>query len=443
MTNTLEIAAEVRAWASNYEMLKSFSMGLPATVTATRDEAMNAFLRLGFPTTKHEEWKYTSLRNLVEGNFSPAFRLSETGIDNSVDYFYDVVLPHGFGSNVVVLVNGHFDPNLSRLQAGAIRVGSLKVALENGDAAVSEHYAKIAAFENNALVALNTAIAADGYYLHIPRNMQFAEPINVIHLGVGEGVAANSRTLILVDDLSEAKVIETWYNWNAAPIWENHVSEISLGAGAKFELCSIQNEIEETYSLTSFTQVVQGKNSHFTSVVMSSQGGIVRNDLQVRHEGTGCETHLNGLTLLDGNTHVDHHTLVDHAMPHCYSNENYKTVLDGRSTAVFNGKVMVRPDAQKTNAFQSNKTLLLSEGASVQTKPQLEIFADDVKCSHGATTGRLDETALFYMRSRGLSAPKAKALLTYAFGAEVLEKISTVALKDTLETYLMQRLGGE
>ncbi|MBL0020511.1 MAG: hypothetical protein IPP17_29765 [Bacteroidetes bacterium] len=168
MTNTLEIAAEVRAWASNYEMLKSFSTGLPASVVATRDAAMQAFVRLGFPTTKHEEWKYTSLRRLVEGNFSPAFRLSETGIDNSVDYFYDVVLPHGFGSNVVVLVNGHFDPNLSRLQAGAIRVGSLKVALENGDAGVLEHYSKIASFENHALVALNTAIAADGYYLHIP-----------------------------------------------------------------------------------------------------------------------------------------------------------------------------------------------------------------------------------------------------------------------------------
>jgi Fe-S cluster assembly protein SufD len=404
---------------------------------------MQAFVRLGFPTTKHEEWKYTSLRNLIEGNFAPAFRQLATGIDHSVDYFYDVVLPHGFGSNVVVLVNGHFDPHLSRLTPGLIQVGSLKSAIEKDDAAVLAHYTKLAAFENNALVALNTAIAADGYYLHIPRNVQFAEPINVIHLGIGEGVAANSRTLILVDDLSEAKVVETWYNWNAAPIWENHVSEIFLGSGAKFELSSIQNEIEETYSLTNFTQVVQGKDSKFTSVVMSSQGNIVRNDLQVRHEGTGCETYLNGLTLLEGKTHVDHHTLVDHAMPHCYSNENYKTVLDGKSTAVFNGKVMVRPDAQKTNAFQSNKTLLLSEGASVQTKPQLEIFADDVKCSHGATTGRLDETALFYMRSRGLSAPKAKALLTYAFGAEVLEKISTEALRDTLETYLMQRLGGE
>ncbi|HEX2899814.1 MAG TPA: Fe-S cluster assembly protein SufD, partial [Bacteroidia bacterium] len=247
----------------------------------------------------------------------------------------------------------------------------------------------------------------------------------------------------VAEDLSESKVIEIWYNWNAAPIWENHVSEISVGAGAKLEICTIQNELEETHSLTNFVQVVQGKDSEFRSTVMSSQGRIVRNDLQVRHLGTGCSTYLNGLTLLDGNAHVDHHTLVDHAMPHCYSNENYKTVLDGNSTAVFNGKVMVRPDAQKTNAFQSNKTLLLSNGASVQTKPQLEIFADDVKCSHGATTGRLDETALFYMRSRGLSKAKATALLTYAFGAEVLEQISIPELRDSLESYLMERLAGE
>ncbi|MFN8397142.1 MAG: Fe-S cluster assembly protein SufD [Bacteroidia bacterium] len=290
---------------------------------------------------------------------------------------------------------------------------------------------------------MNTAIATDGVVARFPKGKVAASPLIIVHLSVGSNAGTNSRALVFAEDLSEGKVVEIFFNWGNGSVWANHVSEILVENGANLEWVTIQNDLGGDYALTNFTQVHQGGNSTFRSTVMSSDGKLVRNDLQVLHQGSGCNTYLNGLTLLDGDAHVDHHTLVDHALPHCYSNETYKTVLDGNSTAVFNGKVMVRPDAQKTNAFQSNKTLLLSDGATVNAKPQLEIYADDVKCSHGATTGRLDETALFYLRSRGLSAKRAQALLTYAFGAEVLDQIGIAEVREHLESQLLERLTGE
>lgn len=443
MITNIDIDNKVGAWVSNFEMLRSFSSGTPAEVMALRAAAIREFERLGFPTTKHEEWKYTSLRSLIAADYAPAFRAVQTAVDPQSSFFTDEVLPAGMQGNLVVLVNGHFDAALSRITAGSVEIGSLKAALESGDVAVTDHYGKVAEMQGRALVALNTAIATDGAYIRIPKNTNSELPTIILHLAFGDEVMAQGRTLILADAHSQSKIVEIWRNWNLGKVWENHVSEIVLGAGAQLELISVQNELGTTFSLTHFAQIHQAKDSTFRSTVMSSEGNIIRNDVQALHLGTGCNTYLNGLTLLSGETHVDHHTLVDHAQPHCYSNETYKSVLNGNSTCVFNGKVMVRPDAQKTNAFQSNKTLLLSEGATVNTKPQLEIFADDVKCSHGATTGRLDETSLFYMRSRGLSADKAKALLTYAFGAEVLEQISIPALRDALEAYLFGRLAAE
>lgn len=441
MTPTIDISAEARAWVGNYEMLKSLAPASPE-VTALRDAAMAEFARLGFPTTKHEEWKYTSLRSLATGSYMPAFRPVQTDIDASSGAFYDRVLPAGLSGEIVVLVNGHFDEGLSRISSGA-KVSSLKSAIAAGDEAVLAHLGKVAGYEGRALVALNTAVASDGVVAHFPKGKSAASPLIIVHLSVGSNAASNSRTLVIAEDLSEGKVVEIFFNWGSGPNWGNHVSEILVGEGANLEWVTIQNDLGSETALTHFTQVHQGANSTFRSAVMSSAGQLVRNDLQVLHQGSGCNTYLNGLTLLDGNSHVDHHTLVDHALPHCYSNETYKIVLDGNSTGVFNGKVMVRPDAQKTNAFQSNKTLLLSDGATVNAKPQLEIFADDVKCSHGATTGRLDETALFYLRSRGLSAKRAQALLTYAFGAEVLDQIGIAEVREHLEAQLLERLTGE
>ncbi|HHG85975.1 MAG TPA: Fe-S cluster assembly protein SufD [Bacteroidetes bacterium] len=263
----------------------------------------------------------------------------------------------------------------------------------------------------------------------------------IVHLGFSkheEPVSAQARSLIILEDNSELKVVENWRQWRQGRTFENHVSEISVAKNARLDLYTIQNSSES--DLINFTQVNQGLHSLFRNVTLTLKGELVRNNLHVRHTGEHCETQLFGLYLLDNQDHVDNHTLVDHAMPNCYSNELYKGVLNGNSTAVFNGKVMVRPDAQKTNAFQSNKTILLSDGATINTKPQLEIFADDVKCSHGATTGRLDKTALFFLRSRGLPEKKARALLTYAFAAEVLKQIRIPALHAQLVEIVEQNL---
>lgn len=438
MTSTIEISQEVRAWVGNFDMLQALSGNVPDPVRQLRQDAIRAFERLGFPTTKHEEWKYTSLRALSTGEWMPAFRPASLAVEAGA--FYAKVLPAGLQGPLLVLVDGHYDAALSRLEGADVTVGSLKAAIEAGNPAVTRHLGSAAAFEDRAIVALNTAIAQDGAFIHISKKTQSSAPITVLHLSVGPDAAANSRTLVLADEQSEAQVVEVWHRWGTGPGWENHVSEVFVGQGASLELVTVQDALGEGHAVTNFVQVLQGQDSTFRATTMSSAGKLVRNDLQVRHLGTGCSTYLNGLTLLDGESHVDHHTLVDHAMPHCYSNETYKTVLGGRSTGVFNGKVMVRPDAQKTNAFQSNKTLLLSDAATVYAKPQLEIFADDVKCSHGATTGRLDETSLFYLRSRGLSTAKARALLTYAFGAEVLEQVGIPALRQHLEDNLMDRL---
>ncbi|MFM2375221.1 MAG: Fe-S cluster assembly protein SufD [Bacteroidota bacterium] len=443
MTTTVEIASEVREWVSNYEMLRSVSQGVPPAVAEMRDAAMQSFAAMGFPTTRQEEWKYTSLRSLAAGGFPPAFHAVPTGMESHPGTLHGRVLPAGLGGDIIVLVDGHFNPQLSRIQEGRIHAMGLKKAIESRNAAALAHLGKVAAQEGHALVALNTAMATDGAFIHIPAKYTSKDPVILVHLGCGDQVAVNGRTLVVAEAHSESRVLEIFYNWGGGAVWNNHVTEASVGEGASLELCSMQNAVGDAYSLTHFAQVLQGKDSHFRSLVMTSGGRLMRNDLQVRHLGTGCTTHLNGMTLLRGDSHVDHHTLVDHAQPHCQSNETYKSVLDGNSTCVFNGKVIVRPGAQKTNAFQSNKTLLLSAGATVNAKPQLEIFADDVKCSHGATTGRLDETALFYLRSRGISAPSARALLTYAFGAEVLEQTTVPELRDHLEAFLLQRLTGE
>ena len=439
-TATIEISKAAQTWLANFEMLRGVDGNQSTQLNDLRAQAIQEFGRLDFPSTKHEEWKYTSLRNLVAENWTPAFRPSQAdlGLDN--DALYAKVLPNGFTGDVAVLVNGHFDANRSRLHNSNIEVKSLSDALSSGHPALN-NYGKIAKAEGRATVALNTAIARDGIFVNIPKKVVSEETLYVIHLAVGDNVMINSRSFFNAEDFSNAKIVNVWHNWSGSKVWENHVSEVKVGVNTHLDCSNVQNNIGDQFSLISFCQAEQEKDSTFRSNVMTAEGEIVRNDLQALHLGENCQTFMSGLTLLNGNTHVDHHTLVDHAMPNCYSNENYKTVLDGQSTCVFNGKVMVRIDAQKTNAFQSNKTLLLSEGATVNTKPQLEIYADDVKCSHGATTGQLDETALFYLRSRGLSQEKAKSLLTYAFGAEVLEDISTEALKESLEAYTLARLG--
>ncbi len=434
MANTIEITDSVREWVSNYEMLKSFrSHNVPGR-KALQDEAIEIFRTLEFPTSRNEEWKYTSLQPLLKRDYGTAFVPPRSvPLSTEVSEWWS-----GFRNPVVLILNnGHFDDSLSKGHDDLLisRIGSGKSTL------IEECYGRIAPLGDHATLALNTAVAENGLAIEIPRDTALEDPIFIVHLNQTQdgNTMAFGRTFIYAHENSQAKVVELWINEGGNYSFENSVTEIVVRSNANLHHYSLQNDSDRS-SLINFMHADQYDHSVFTSAVITTKGEIIRNNNEIRHKGEHVESNLYGLYIQNGQQHVDNHTLVDHANPNCYSNELYKGVLDGSSVAVFNGKVMVRPNAQKTNAFQSNKTLLLSENATINTKPQLEIFADDVKCSHGATTGRLDMEALFYLRSRGLSEFRARALLTFAFAAEVLERIELEPIRKKLETLISSRL---
>ena len=413
---TITLSPEVQNW------VQQFPAGT-AAADQLRQAALDAFIAAGFPSTKHEEWKYTSVRDISTAQYRLAAHDSQLGLTHA---HIAAALPDGLQAHVIVLIDGRFAPSLSTLHAEP------GLTVERFSASSQpERYLQLGSAPESPFVALNTAFAQDGLAIQVQRGKDIALPLCIVHVLSGDSeVAANSRLFIEVGAGAGIQIMETLLPIRQ-PGFYNLVSDIQVGQDARLTHVQIQNAAG--LQQVGFQQVSQAAKSHFTSFVLSTAGKLVRNNLHVRHTGEHCETHLNGLYLLHGSDHVDHHTLVDHAQPNCYSNELYKGVLSGTTTAVFNGKVLVRPHAQKTNAFQSNKTVLLSPGARINTKPQLEIFADDVKCSHGATTGQLDETALFYLRSRGLPEQAAKALLTYAFAAEVIERLPASPIRDFLQ----------
>ena len=296
--------------------------------------------------------------------------------------------------------------------------------------------------KTESFIALNTAFTFDGAFIHIPAHTVVEKPIHLLHVSDARNEATVSypRNLIVAENNSRVKVIESFHTVQSANHnFINSVTEVVVKENSIVELNKIQNEAAEAFHIN-HTEASQEKNSTFKINTITLGGGIVRNNLHIVLNGEYCNSQLNGLYLLNGSQLVDNHTLVDHAKPNCYSNELYKGIIDGKAQGVFNGKIFVRKDAQKTNAYQSNKNILLSDDASMNAKPQLEIFADDVKCSHGATTGQLDEDALFYLRSRGIGEENAKALLNVAFAADVIKNISIEALKNNLSVLISTKL---
>ena len=432
---TAEITNHVQEALSNFEMLKGFRQKAQPHILKAMEDGIGSFKEQGYPTTRHEEWKYTSVRSLLDREYNSAFMPPRGYIVTSdlQDWWRSYTDP-----TVLVFVNGHLSKELSSVPSNGPTVKELD---SDDSATVKEKYAQIVQMEGNPFVALNTALAQNGLSLTFPKNYHNDSPTFVVHLNDSAqgNVRTYSRTFIHVEQGAEANLVEFWANEGGAHSFANHVCEILVRKNARLNHHVVQGDTDSS-SLINFTQAEQERDSIYRNFTVSTSGEIVRNDTNARHLDSNIETHLFGLYLLDRDQHVDNHTLVDHALPNCYSNELYKGVLDGASTAVFNGKVMVRPDAQKTNAFQSNKTILLSEDATINTKPQLEIYADDVKCSHGATTGRLDKESLFYLRSRGVGEKQARALLTYAFAAEVLEEINLEPLRERLENTIKNRL---
>jgi Fe-S cluster assembly protein SufD len=400
----------------------------------TRSKAIESFQKSGFPNTSNEEWKYTSVKEIADKlnkphRATPESRLRPSDIEQLLLAGNDVTL--------LVFENGLFQESLSTNLPSDFTIKTL--ATVRNDAAVKQHLGKIASSESESFVALNTAFVNDGVFIHIPARKSIEKPVHILYVSTQESPAI-TRNLVIAEPESAIQIVESYHSLgNTTEGLTTNVTEVLVKRNANVTWVKAQLENELT-SQISFTQVEQEQDSRFSSTVITTGGLLVRNNLHIRLNGTNCNAFMYGLYLLDGAQLCDNHTLVDHAMPHCESNELYKGVLGGKSTGVFNGKIFVRQDAQKTNAYQSNKNILLSDDAQMNTKPQLEIFADDVKCSHGTTTGQLDDEALFYLRARGIGEQSARTLLNIAFAADVLDHIELETLRQNLQSIAEEKL---
>jgi Fe-S cluster assembly protein SufD len=414
----------------------------PEWLEPVRRAAMERFARTGFPGARDEEWRFTPIGPIAQGTWRPA-----TG--GAGELTREQLAPFIFGHadwTTLVFVNGVFSEALSavgELPAG-VRVTSLAEALRSDGALLHAHLTRHAPVEGSPFTALNTAFLAEGGVVHVGAGVDLAAPVHLLYVATAEagGTVAHPRNVIVVERGARASIIESYVT--LAPgqgYWTNPVTEVAVGAGAWVEHTRIQRESESAQHV-GLTHVDQQRDSHYRSFSLAMGAALARHNLNVRLNDENVETLMYGLYVTRGEQVADNHTAIYHDQPNCRSWEVYKGILDGRSRGVFNGKVFVKPEAQKTDAKQTNRNLLLSDAARVNTKPQLEIFADDVKCTHGATVGRLDEVARFYARSRGIPADAVDRLLTYAFAAEVVEEVTLAPVREELDRLVRARLGG-
>jgi len=417
------------------------SLDLDSKVHEIRTEAIERFEQNGFPTRKDEEWKYTSLNSLLKSDYS-VFPKAETGIEFKEVKKYFL---HEIESYKIVFVDGVYSSFLSDTSHEGADICILSSALKQPKyKMVIDHYFGTVASEKDSLTSLNTAFSKEGVFVNVPKNTVLPKPIQVLYFSTGseKEIMLQPRNLIVVGENSHVQIYERHQNLSENVVLTNAVTEIFAAKRAIVDAYKIQNDrpnsslIDNTY--------VQQKDSSIVSVNTYSFGGnLIRNNLEFHHEGQHITSNLNGITVISDKQHVDNHTLVHHKHENCESHELYKGIFDGKSTGVFNGKVIVDKEAQKTNAFQQNDNILIGDKSSINTKPQLEIFADDVKCSHGCTIGQLDEKALFYMQSRGIPEKEARGLMLFAFCNEAVEKIKIPALKSRIIKLLAEKLDVE
>jgi len=404
-----------------------------------RSEAIDAFAQQGFPLRKNEEYKYTPItRALLKSlELNPA-QPHEAGV---VPPFGEHLVPDLDGY-LLVYWNGKLVYKPDDTVKG-LTIEQFDDLDQNQQSELSKYLATLTNYRSDAFAALNTAFFVHGSLIRIASGTTLDKPLIIYHLSDGQfgTIYTQTRHLVIAEKNAQATMVEINKNLTAnQQIFHNTVSEVFLEENAQLNIHKIQTECSGAI-LVDNTNINQKNNSLLYCNTITTGGTIIRNNLNVTINGEYCESHINGLYLLKGNDHVDNHTMVDHRIANSYSNELYKGIIDDSATGVFNGKIFVQPDAQKTNAFQSNKNLLLSDKASMNTKPQLEIWADDVKCSHGATTGQLDSDQVFYMRARGLNEQQARGLLLYAFATEFLQHISSIpVLKVQLEKAIASRL---
>lgn len=405
-----------------------------------REKSIKLFQELGIPTLKNEEWKYTKLNFLNSIDFELSNSPLKTMPDNFQisDYYID-----NFEGNILVFINGFFSDQFSRIinTKDDLIISNLNEAKAKYPDIIQNYLSKYTDENNNPFTALNTALSNDGAVIIIPENSVSNLPIHFLFINLpdNKNIITNTRNIIIVDSNSKAQIIETNHSIGDYSSFHNSVTEIFIKQNADVEYYKFQNETNNAYYIGT-TQIYQERDSKLLSTTISLGGKFIRNNLNSILDGENGEAYFNGLYFIGNEDFVDNHTLADHAKPHCNSNENYKGIIDGKATAVFNGKIMVRPYAQKTNAYQSNKNILLSEDATINTKPQLEIFADDVKCSHGATSGFLNRDAIFYFRARGIDEKTAQSYLLNSFSSDIIETIRNDSLRDLIKSEVAKKL---
>jgi Fe-S cluster assembly protein SufD len=491
-----QVAEKLQPWLATLETRPT---GGARWLQDLRDRGAAKFAALGFPTTREEEWRFTSVSPIANAEFdlaSAAPALTEDQLNGFV---------YAGAAHRLVIVNGRFAPALSRVSGlpKGVRFGSLAAAMSEQTDTVARYFGRLADFGTRAFTALNTAFAHDGAFVVIPDGVVLEEPLQILFVSTGSTAAgsrgpalqlshrgagskdpalqgapggaesldsaalpatshrvaslsshrsarssdraalpatmSHPRSLIVAGDRSQSRIVETYVGFRGETYFSNAVTEIVAGENAVLDHYRVQEESREAYHIGS-VHVHAARSATFSSHSFAIGGRLVRNDVFALLDGEGAECTLKGLYLADGDRLVDNHTTIDHAKPHCPSHEVYKGILGGKAKAVFNGKIIVRPDAQKTDAKQTNRALLLSDEATINTKPQLEIFADDVKCTHGAAIGQLDEDALFYLRARGLTFAEARDMLIHAFAGEILDRVQIPELRSRLEDELYSQL---
>lgn len=433
MTQLMEAMNTYREAFENVEQeLAGFG---PGWLHEIRTEALESFEQRGFPTLRQEEWRFTNVAPIARTPFILADHGQQAGAS----------LPHAaaFDAHRLVFVNGQLVPELGDVKSlpGGVKLAGLAEVLAESPQSIEPYLTRHADWRSHSFTALNTAFLRDGAVLVIPRGLVIERPIHLVFLSTAQADPRMShpRTLIVAGDNSQSTIVESYVGMNEGLYFTNALTEVVAGENAVLDHYKVQQEGTEAFHVATL-QVFQKRSSNCSFLSAALGGALVRNEVNVVHGGEGCETTLNGLSLATGTQLIDNHTVIEHAKPHCASHELYKAILDDGAHGVFSGKIHVHPDAQKTDAKQTNQTLLLSDGAVINTKPQLEIYADDVKCTHGATVGQLDPEAIYYLQTRGIGRADAVGLLTYAFANEIVSRIRLEPLRARVEKELARRL---
>ncbi len=424
-------------WAA-FESAKLESRS-PAWVFPIRKAAMARFADLGFPTTRDEDWRFTNVNAIAQMPFKPSLAVPPKLESSAVTRQSFSTLK----ASRLVFLDGHFSTELSTIlpQPDGIRIASLASALQTDSALIQKHLARHAQDEKNAFSALNTAFFTDGAFIYVPAGKTVADPVHLLFITTSgdAGAAFSPRNLIIAEASSKLTVIESYVSTGKGAYFTNAVEEMVIGENAVVEHCKFQDESPEAYHIAAI-HVHLARNCNFIAHSIATGAKLSRNNIRTCLSDSGVECVLNGLYITRDEQLADHHMVVDHAKPHCNSHEYYNGILSGKSRGVFHGRILVRPDAQKTDAKQTNKNLLLSDEATIDTKPQLEIYADDVKCTHGATIGQLNDESIFYLRARGIGKETARRMLIHAFAGEIIDRIRCEAAREEMDRIVWDRL---